>query len=187
MQTAQGGAAAEAPRRRGGDSHMRIVQGPGQARGSEAPRRRGAPFGPRPGSASRCASANPEGGGGVGSRAGTGCPEDGGGAGRPPGDAPCRFFCLYEGNAGSESVARASPRPANVRRRLVAPRLAQRGVEPRRILASRSPPACSAAVAALSNSRWSSSICGGGGGGTGGASEPESGGVSRARARALLR
>ena len=36
MRTAQGGAAAETPRRPGGDSRMRIVQGPGQARVAKA-------------------------------------------------------------------------------------------------------------------------------------------------------
>ena len=49
MHTARGGAAVETQRSRGGDSRTLIVQGPGpgQARGAEASRRRGAPFGPR--------------------------------------------------------------------------------------------------------------------------------------------
>ena len=36
MQTARGGTAAETQQRHGGDLHMRIVQGPGEARGAEA-------------------------------------------------------------------------------------------------------------------------------------------------------
>ena len=62
MHTAQGGAAAETQRRSGGDSRMRIVQGPGQARSAEAQRRfvRLEARGARPGSAPRRASANPD-------------------------------------------------------------------------------------------------------------------------------